>query len=266
MRYPVTLTFGLIVLVSSQATGQPVQPSDPFAPYQASLERQLSAVLERTASSGETTGSELETVSAAVQIPADAREEIDLFAKQFWGGRVGDLASALTRLSAIRPALEAILESAGVPKDLVAVVLVESAAQPFALSARRARGLWQLIPETARHYGLEVGDDRDERIQIEPATRAAAHYLGDLYRRFEDWPLALAAYNAGLDAVQKALNGSKAATFWQLSSGGLLPLETRSYVPAVLAAMRLLASDIPVKTAAQPSSKWIYAPVTMANR
>jgi len=143
----------------------------------------------------------------------------------------------------MRPALEGILESEGVPKELIAVVLIESAAQSYALSPRQARGLWQFIPGTARQYGLHVSPDRDERVEMERATRAAARYLRDLYRRFEDWPLALAAYNAGQYAVEKAIQQSRATSFWQLSAGGRLPEETRKYVPAVLAAMRLLGSD-----------------------
>jgi membrane-bound lytic murein transglycosylase D len=132
-------------------------------------------------------------------------DQIDVFAKQFRSGRTNDPASALSRLHAIRPALERILESEDIPKELIAVVLVESAARPYALSPRQARGLWQLIPETARQYGLQISPDRDDRVQIERATRAAAQYLRDLHRVFENWPLALAAYNAGQDAVQKAM-------------------------------------------------------------
>jgi membrane-bound lytic murein transglycosylase D len=254
------------VLVSSQAAGQCARPPDPFAPYQAALDRQLSAILERTGSSGEMRVNDPPAVSAAPEIQDNHDDKIIIFAKQFWGGRVSDLASALSRLQAMRPTLEAILQTEGIPKDLAAVVLVESAAQPFAISVRQARGLWQLIPETARQYGLEVRRDRDERVQIENSTHAAAHYLRDLYRRFEDWPLALAAYNAGPDAIQKALDRSKAANFWQLSSGNLLPQETRSYVPAVLAAMRLLESVRSSRTEPEERNTWIYAPTAMAGR
>jgi len=127
----------------------------------------------------------------------------------------------------------------------VAVVLVESAAQPFALSPKEARGLWQFIPATARRYGLHVGPAKDERVHWVHATRAAARYLHDLYTEFGDWQLALAAYNAGEQAVAKALARSRVRTFADLSARRLLPAETRNFVPAVLAAMELLGSAAP---------------------
>src|SRR5262249_6584800 len=119
-------------------------------------------------------------------------------------------------------------------------------AQPLALSPRQARGgLWQFIPETARRYGLTVSAAKDERVQLESATRAAARYLRDLNDRFGSWPLALAAYNAGENAVQAAREKGRARTFSQLSAAGLLSAETRAYVPAVLAAMGLLGKTQP---------------------
>ena len=134
-------------------------------------------------------------------------------------------------------------------------------------SPRQARGLWQLIPETARQYGLHVGPDHDERVEIERATHAAARYLRDLHRRFEDWPLALAAYNAGQSAVEKAIQQSRATSFRQLSAGPRLPEETRKYVPAVLAAMSLIGSDMssPLITPQQRTAKSIYATMAPTN-
>lgn len=164
------------------------------------------------------------------------------FAERFWGGRVEDLKQALLRLQQLRPVMEPILQSEGLPADLIAVVLVESAVQPAALSPRGARGLWQFIPATAQRYGLIVDARRDERLETEKATRAAARYLRDLYAQFGDWSLALAAYNAGEGSVQQAINRG-AADFLVLSSRRLLPAETRSYVPAVLAAVELLGGS-----------------------
>jgi hypothetical protein len=72
---------------------------------------------------------------------------------------------------------------------------------------------------------------------MKKATRAAARYLRDLHLRFGDWPLALAAYNAGEDAVQKAMQRGESNDFGDLSRQKLLPAETRAYVPAVLAGL-----------------------------
>ena len=145
--------------------------------------------------------------------------------------------AAQARVEQLRPVVEPILRSEGIPPELIAVLLVESAGNPLALSPKGARGLWQFMPETARRYGLRVNAERDERLDPELSTRAAARYLRDLYRRFGDWPLALAAYNAGAVQVERALARTGPADFWRLSQQRLLPQETRAYVPAVLGAM-----------------------------
>lgn len=150
------------------------------------------------------------------------------------------LAPAVARLELLRPEIDPILRGEGVPPELAAVILVESGGNPAALSSKGARGIWQLMPNTARRYGLQVDDIRDERLDIEKSTHAAAHYLNDLHAQFGSWPLALAAYNTGEQNLQHAIDRSHSTEFVILSSLGLLPLETRNYVPAVMAVMRSL--------------------------
>lgn len=128
----------------------------------------------------------------------------------------------------------AILRAHGLPEELVAVVAVESGFQPSAISPKGARGLWQLMPETARRYGLTVGGEGDERLDPLKSTHAAARYMKDLYAQFANWPLALAAYNAGEQRVERALSRMGARDFWTLARHAALPEETRAYVPAVL--------------------------------
>jgi membrane-bound lytic murein transglycosylase D len=140
----------------------------------------------------------------------------------------------MARLEGLRPLLDPILRSEEIPLDLAFVVVVESGGKPDALSPKGARGLWQLMPETARRYGLVVDRDRDERLDIAKSTRAAARYLRDLYSQFQSWPVALAAYNAGEQAVQNAIDRAQSNEFSILSSSELLPYETRTYVPAVM--------------------------------
>jgi hypothetical protein len=156
--------------------------------------------------------------------------------------------AAMKRLDQLRPLLTPILENEGIPQEIAAVVVVESGGMRNALSPKGALGLWQLMPDTARKYGLVVTPSRDERLDVEKSTHAATHYLRDLYQRFGSWPLALAAYNAGEQRVQRAVEQAGTPDFIRLSSLRLLPQETRNYVPAVLSAMQLLGvSYIPVE-------------------
>ena len=136
-----------------------------------------------------------------------------------------------------RPALsaiEGILAAEGLPAALQGIAAVESRFNPAALSPKGARGLWQLMPETARRYGLTVDGHRDDRLDLWKSTYVAARYLRDLYAQFRDWLLVLAAYNAGEGRVQNALERFGARDFWTLSRRLALPEETRRYVPAVL--------------------------------
>jgi len=130
-----------------------------------------------------------------------------------------------------------IFREEGVPVALLWMAQVESNWKPSALSPKGAFGLWQLMPATARRYGLRVDSMRDDREDMDKSTRAAARYLRDLHLQFGDWALALAAYNAGESAVQKAMERGRSDDFGNLSRRKLLPAETRAYVPAVLAAV-----------------------------
>lgn len=128
-----------------------------------------------------------------------------------------------------------ILSQRGLPSGLTAVAVTESHGNPQALSPKGARGLWQLMPATARRYGLAVSEQRDERLDPARSTFAAASYLQDLYAQFGSWPLALAAYNWGEQNLAAALARTHATDFASLAASGALPAETRNYVPAVLA-------------------------------
>lgn len=168
---------------------------------------------------------------------------------------------AWQRVEQLRPLIEPILREEGVPTELAAVVLIESGGQPTAFSPKGARGIWQFMPDTAQRYGLTVIGGTDERLDVQKSTRAAARYLRDLYQRFGSWPLALAAYNAGEEAVDVASEKARSADFTRISSW--LPLETRNYVPAVLSAMRQLPTPRPAKLVGHGTTPVLFAATNM---
>jgi membrane-bound lytic murein transglycosylase D len=128
----------------------------------------------------------------------------------------------------------------GLPKDLIYVALIESGFSPTARSHANAVGMWQIVPKTGSRFGLEQNRWIDERRDPMKAAKAAANYLSLLYNQFGSWSLALAAYNAGENAVQGARDKSGLKTFWDLMEHGYLPAETRDYVPKVFAAVKII--------------------------
>lgn len=149
--------------------------------------------------------------------------------------------AVLERFGGYRGTLGQILIEEKVPVELLAVAMVESGFSPQALSPKGARGIWQFMPATARRYGLAVEPDDDQRTHPEQSTRAAARYLRDLYTQFRDWGLALAAYNAGENRIQRIIDRTGIRTFDEMARRGYLPAETRKYVPAVLELWRRLS-------------------------
>ncbi len=133
------------------------------------------------------------------------------------------------------PIIEPILTSYGLPPELKYLTVIESALVPEALSPMAAAGIWQFIPSTARLYGLRVDRIIDERYNLVKATHAAARYLRDSYQILGDWLLVIAAYNCGTGRVLRAIKASGGRTnYWEIAP--FLPLETRGYVPAFVAA------------------------------
>ena len=134
------------------------------------------------------------------------------------------------------PMIEEELIRAELPVELRAMAIIESALQATAISRVGAGGLWQFMPVTARAYGLEVNSMVDERFDPAKSTVAACKYMKDLYKMYNDWSLAIAAYNCGPGNVNKALarTGGNPTSFWEVYWH--LPRETRGYVPAFIAA------------------------------
>lgn len=134
------------------------------------------------------------------------------------------------------PMIEEELIRQGLPVELRALPIIESALSPTAISPMGAAGLWQFMPATGKVYGLEINSLVDERCDPVRATSAACRYLADLHALYGDWTLAIAAYNCGPGNVNKAIAraGGGKRSFWDIYD--FLPRETRGYVPAFIGA------------------------------
>ncbi len=142
----------------------------------------------------------------------------------------------LTRFNRYRPLVENIFSEFNLPSDLVHLSLVESGFNPYAYSRAKATGPWQFMKGTGKLYGLRIDNYVDERRDPLKSTVAAARYLRDLYDIFGTWPLAMAAYNAGEGKVLRALHKAQAESFSEISRTKLIRLETKQYVPRIMAA------------------------------
>ena len=137
------------------------------------------------------------------------------------------------------PMFEEVLDKYGVPCELKYLAIIESALNTNAVSKAGATGLWQFMMQTGRNYDLEINTFVDERRDPLKATHAAARYLRDLNKIYNNWPLAIASYNCGPGNVNKAIARSGGArSFWGVYS--YLPRETRGYIPAYIAAVYMM--------------------------
>lgn len=136
------------------------------------------------------------------------------------------------------PIIEQYLKQYGLPLDLRILPIIETNFDPMAVSRAGASGLWQFMEATAQYFGLNTGDELDERFDIHRSTEAAVQYLAHLYDKYQDWGLVLAAYNCGPRHVNRAMRRTNSRDYWTISR--YLPRETQRYVPKFLAASYLV--------------------------
>ena len=153
------------------------------------------------------------------------------FSRNVWAKRISERRPP-ARAAALAPRLKEVFRAEGVPPEWIWLAEVESSFDPEARSPVGARGLFQFMPATAKRFGLSTFPF-DERTHPEKSARAAAQYLRLLHARFGDWPLALAAYNAGEGRISRELAKVPRRSFDEIAPR--LPAETRFYVPKVLA-------------------------------
>lgn len=152
------------------------------------------------------------------------------------------LLAGLRRSGKYKDLIERVFAEEGVPQELLYLAQAESGFLPRAVSNKQAVGMWQFISATGSTYSLNRGSGYDERLDPEKATRAAAKYLKDLYAHYGDWYLAMAAYNCGAGAVDRAIERTGYADFWELMKRKALPRETQNYVP-IIVAMTIMAKN-----------------------
>jgi membrane-bound lytic murein transglycosylase D len=152
------------------------------------------------------------------------------------------LLAGLRRSGRYKPLIERIFAEEGVPQELIYIAQAESGFLPRAVSNKRAVGMWQFIAGTGAQYELVRTSTTDDRFDPEKATRAAAKHLKELYTRYGDWYLAIAAYDCGAGAVDRAVERTGYADYWELLKRHALPKETASYVPIIIA-MTIMAKN-----------------------
>jgi membrane-bound lytic murein transglycosylase D len=173
-------------------------------------------------------------VIPGLQVPLVINGLVEMNINYFIGKGRHHMERWLERASKIFPVMEKIFEEEKVPQELIYLSMIESGLNPQARSWAKAVGIWQFIKGTGKLYGLDGNWWYDERRNIEKATRAAAQHLRDLYSEFQDWHLAIAAYNSGAGNVKKAVRKSGTTVFWFMRK--YLPRETRNYIPQYIAA------------------------------
>jgi membrane-bound lytic murein transglycosylase D len=177
-----------------------------------------------------------EQVAATVsQLPLMVTDPVLGYIHFFEGRGRKTLEAGIGRAGRYRPMIQRILDEEGVPQELIHLAQAESGFIPRAVSRMAAGGMWQFLTWRGQQYGLMQTRFTDDRMDPEKATRAAAHHLHDLYNEFGDWYLAIAAYNCGPGVVERAVERTGYADFWELRSRGALPAETTNYVPIILA-------------------------------
>lgn len=175
-------------------------------------------------------------------IPITINSRVVSFIKAFCNIRHKNIQNALNRSVEYIDEFKRIFKSYGVPEDLAYLPIIESGFRVNAVSRARARGVWQFMASTARLYGLRVDWVVDERRDPYKAAHAAAKLLKNLYKKYGDYYLALAAYNGGPSRVSRAVRRLKTKDFFRIARSRYIRRETRNYVPAFLASL-IIAKD-----------------------
>lgn len=200
-------------------------------PEQAALLRKLGPLVDRIQARRRATPDVRGSIPRVLN--SRVTQQINLFLKD---RSLNILKTAYQRSGRYTPMIREELAALGLPPELQWLPIVESGFKPRAFSWAAAAGMWQFIYDTGKRYGLQRSGWVDDRFDPIKATPAALSYLGDLYTMFDDWFLAMAAYNCGEYRVLREINRTGNRDYWTMR----LPRETRNYVPKFLAVLHIL--------------------------
>ena len=194
------------------------------------------------------------------RVPVDDPQALERFEKEMLValGNRPQVILWLKRTTRYFPYIEQMLKENGLPEDLKYLAVAESALRMHAGSSKGAMGVWQLMPQTARKYGLVVDDNFDERRNLYLSTPAVMTYLKALHERFGSWSLSLAAYNMGEEGLEAEILEQGVTNYYKL----YLPLETQRFVFRILAIKRIV--EAPQNHGFSLSAGDFYAPETFS--
>jgi membrane-bound lytic murein transglycosylase D len=202
--------------------------------------------VEKLEQLGKWEAGEPESIPAKPEItydfPVTMNKQVEFYLDFFQNKQRTTFTRWLERSGRYLPMMQAHLKEAGLPLDLAYLPMIESGYSLTAYSSAHAAGPWQFIRSTGKLYGLEINSYIDERRNPVKATQSAIAFLSDLYDQFGDWHLAVAAYNAGGRKISRGLKRYKVDNFWDLAQERYLVLETKRYVPKLIAAI-LISKD-----------------------
>jgi membrane-bound lytic murein transglycosylase D len=184
------------------------------------------------------TGEEIE----AHDFPIRMNDQVEYYLDFFTNRHRKTFARWLARSSRYLPMIKEEFAKAGLPQDLAYLPMIESGFNTTVSSRASAVGTWQFMRATGQNYGLTVNNYVDERRDPVKSTKAAAAYLSKLYKDFDSWHLAVAAYNAGEGKIKKAMKQSDSDDFWEIAQSQYIHPETKLYVPQLIAAI-MIAKD-----------------------
>jgi membrane-bound lytic murein transglycosylase D len=187
----------------------------------------------------QTPAGDLTIPDVTFDFPITINPQVNVYLELFQGRQRTYFSRWLARSGYYLPMIQKELENSGLPLDLAYLAMIESGFSQLAYSRSHAVGLWQFMKATGRQYDLLVDNYVDERRDAVKSTKAAVSYLKDLYAEFGDWYLAVAAYNGGPGTMRKAVRRAGTKDFWEIAQKKSLRLETKRYVPKLIAAIMI---------------------------